>query len=35
MSKISIIGAGSIGATTAFALLQKGVATEIILNDIN
>ena len=35
MSKISIIGAGSIGATTAFALLQKGVATEIIINDIN
>ena len=34
MSKISIIGAGSIGATTAFALLQKGVATEIIINDI-
>lgn len=35
MSKISIIGAGSIGATTAFALLQKGVATEIVINDIN
>ena len=34
MSKVSIIGAGSIGATTAFALLQKGVATEIILNEI-
>ncbi|GAB6168381.1 L-lactate dehydrogenase [Clostridium carnis] len=35
MSKISIIGAGSIGATTAFALMQKGVAREIVLNDIN
>ena len=35
MSKISIIGAGSIGATTAFALLQKGTATEIVINDIN
>ena len=35
MSKISIIGAGSIGATTAFALLQKGVAREIVINDIN
>lgn len=35
MSKISIIGAGSIGATTAFALLQSGVATEIVINDIN
>lgn len=35
MSKISIIGAGSIGATTAFALLQKGIAREIVINDIN
>lgn len=35
MNKISIIGAGSIGATTAFALMQKGIAREIILNDIN
>ena len=35
MSKISIIGAGSIGATTAFALLQKGVARKIVINDIN
>ncbi|MDV4151072.1 L-lactate dehydrogenase [Clostridium sp. AL.422] len=35
MSKISIIGAGAIGATTAFALLQKGVARQIVINDIN
>lgn len=35
MNKISIIGAGSIGATTAFALMQKGIAREIVLNDIN
>lgn len=35
MSKISIIGAGAIGATTAFALLQKEVAREIVINDIN
>lgn len=35
MNRISIIGAGAIGATTAFALMQKGVAREIILNDIN
>ena len=34
MSKISIIGAGAIGATTAFALLQKGIAREIVINDI-
>ena len=33
MSKISIIGAGSIGATTAFALLQKEVAREIVINE--
>ena len=30
MSKISIIGAGAIGATTAFALLQKGIAREAL-----
>ncbi|MBD7914953.1 L-lactate dehydrogenase [Clostridium sp. Sa3CUN1] len=35
MSKISIIGAGAIGATTAFALLQKEIAREIVINDIN
>lgn len=35
MSKISIIGAGSIGATTAFALQQKELAREIVINDIN
>ena len=34
MSKISIIGAGAIGATTAFALQQKQVAREIVINDI-
>lgn len=35
MSKISIIGTGAIGATTAFALLQRGIAREIVINDIN
>ena len=35
MSKISIIGAGGIGATTAFALVQKEIAREIVINDIN
>ena len=35
MSKISIIGAGSVGATTAFALMQKGIAREIVINDVN
>ena len=35
MSKISIIGAGAIGATTAFALVQKELSREIVINDIN
>ncbi len=34
-TKISIIGAGSVGAATAFALMNHNVATEIILVDIN
>ncbi|AGX42261.1 L-lactate dehydrogenase [Clostridium saccharobutylicum] len=33
--KVSIIGAGFVGATTAFALMNSGVATEICLCDIN
>lgn len=33
--KITIIGAGSVGATTAFALLARNAATEIVLIDIN
>lgn len=33
--KITIIGAGSVGATTAFALLTRGAASEIILIDVN
>ena len=33
--KISIIGAGFVGATTAYALMNSGIATEICLNDIN
>ena len=35
MSKISIIGAGAIGATTAFAIQQKEMVREIVINDIN
>ncbi len=34
-SKIAIIGAGSVGSTTAYALLLKGIAAEIILIDID
>lgn len=33
--KVSIIGAGFVGATTAFALMNSGVATEICIYDIN
>jgi L-lactate dehydrogenase len=33
--KITIIGAGAVGSTTAFALLARGVATEVVLIDIN
>ncbi|WP_252243002.1 MULTISPECIES: L-lactate dehydrogenase [unclassified Clostridium] len=33
--KISIIGAGFVGSTTAFALMNSGVATEICIYDIN
>ncbi|SFC57165.1 L-lactate dehydrogenase [Clostridium uliginosum] len=33
--KISIVGAGFVGSTTAFALMNSGVATEICIYDIN
>ena len=33
--KITIIGAGSVGATTAFAILARGAASEVVLIDIN
>ena len=33
--KVTIIGAGSVGATTAFAVLTRGVASEVVLIDIN
>ena len=33
--KITIIGAGAVGAATAFALLTRGEASEIVLIDIN
>ena len=35
MSKISVIGAGSVGATIANDLMLQGVASEIVLVDIN
>lgn len=33
--KVTIIGAGSVGATTAFALLTGNAATEVVLIDVN
>jgi L-lactate dehydrogenase len=34
-TKIAIIGAGNVGATTAYALLQSGLVGEIVLIDAN
>ncbi|QIK69263.1 L-lactate dehydrogenase [Erysipelothrix sp. HDW6C] len=34
-NKISIIGAGFVGSTTAFALMNSNVASEIVIVDIN
>ena len=33
--KVTIIGAGAVGSTTAFALLARNVASEVVLIDIN
>lgn len=33
--KVSIIGAGFVGATTAYSLINSGLVTEICINDIN
>ena len=33
--KVTIIGAGAVGSTTAFALLTRGVASEVVLIDVN
>ncbi|NLI22154.1 MAG: L-lactate dehydrogenase [Clostridiales bacterium] len=35
LTKVVIIGAGAVGATTAFSLVVKGVAAEVALIDIN
>ncbi len=35
MSKITVIGAGSVGATIANDLMIQGTASEIVLVDIN
>ncbi|MDR1448099.1 MAG: L-lactate dehydrogenase [Candidatus Ancillula sp.] len=33
--KVTIVGAGAVGATTAFALASAGIAREIVLLDVN
>ena len=35
MSKITVIGAGSVGATIANDLMIQGIASEIVLIDVN
>lgn len=34
-NKISVIGAGFVGSTTAFALMESGMASDIVLVDVN
>lgn len=34
-NKIAIIGAGGVGATTAYALMVQGIGSEIVLIDVN
>ncbi|PUU86929.1 L-lactate dehydrogenase [Halanaerobium sp.] len=34
-NKIAVIGAGGVGATTAYALMVQGVGSEIVLIDVN
>ncbi|MFD0705174.1 L-lactate dehydrogenase [Alloscardovia venturai] len=34
-TKLAIIGAGAVGSTVAFAAAQRGIAREIVLEDIN
>ena len=33
--KVGIIGAGAVGAATAYAIVMRGVAREIVLVDLN
>lgn len=35
MFKISVVGCGSVGATTAYSLLLQGISTEMVLIDVN
>jgi tRNA A37 threonylcarbamoyladenosine dehydratase len=35
MTKVTIIGAGSVGSTIAYTLAVQGIASEIVMIDIN
>lgn len=35
MAKISVVGAGAVGASTAYALMIQGIAREVVLYDID
>ncbi len=35
MNKITIIGSGSVGSTIAYTLTVQGIASEIVMIDIN
>ena len=35
MNKITVIGSGSVGSTVAYTLVAKGIASEIVMIDIN
>lgn len=35
MAKVAVIGAGAVGATTAYTLMVRGLASEIVLVDID
>ena len=34
-SKVVIVGAGNVGATTAYSILNQGICEEIVLIDVN
>ncbi len=34
-TRVAIVGVGNVGATCAYALLLRGLATEIVLVDVN
>ena len=34
-NKVAVIGAGQVGATTAFTLAVKGLVSELVIIDIN